>query len=423
MKKILLTSFVLLMFGLTACSTSQPTEEVLNTPTSTTPPEIEAKPVYEESDNSLDALISRANITPSGYLISHYGDSQCHIILGTKTSDIPVTLKEDQITLERLIDCTIESDNMCAECGKLYSAEDFEFPTKAELIQAQIEANQPPEEKPVFGVVTGYIPYAVDGAYFYELNLNEVSLEENIIHAENYDLEIYMVTEGINGELSGYLPNETNFGELHTDEVYKFVSQYSNEELTDLSAIYVIRDTDAGSIIHKFTNMKTELSEELAVAEIIKYADAINENGITLDEFYRNVATKNTEEFIIEDTFNIIKLNSTFIPDYNKQLVDVECNLAYIDTAEDSNKVVIISNYTAEDLANTELFTKIDLSESEETTEDQITENSYSIYESNGFYYFSSETINPESSVNTVFGFSGFETAEEALAFYKEIVQ
>lgn len=105
---------------------------------STTTSENEPPTTYDESDNSVDALIARANITTNGYLISHYGNSKCHIILGAKTSNIPVTLKDEQITIERLIDCEIDTENKCVYCNKIYTENDFKFPSKSELIQSQL---------------------------------------------------------------------------------------------------------------------------------------------------------------------------------------------------------------------------------------------------------------------------------------------
>lgn len=416
MKKIFMILAMFCVTGLTACSTQtasipenseQPTTEQISTNTVETA-------TYDKNDNSLEALISRANITPSGYLISHYGNSQCHIMLGNKNGEIIVTMNEDQITLERLIDCTIGPDNMCSSCGKLYSSDELEYLTKAELITQYIEANTPKEEE-VFGIVNGYIPYAVDNAYMYEFDLSHATIENNLIHTTFYDLEISVLTDTCK-TLEEYLPNETNLSELNETESYKYVNQYLDEELTQLSAVYIIKDLESGCVIHKFTNINVVITddntvEDALIAEVALYDNAINESEIDLKTFYKSVADKNKEDFILEDLYQTITLNKSFIPDYNKQFIDVDCNIAYIDTTDESNKVVIISNYTEVDL-ETELFTKIEDIESE-----------YSIYESNGFYYFRSEIANTESSVNTIFGFSGFENVEEALEFYTSILK
>lgn len=452
-RKILLSLLLASIISMTACSftPTEVVEEPIATETDATSTTEEDKPKYDESDNSIEALLSRANKTYNGYLVSHYGGTKCHIVIGADHNNNPITISEEEITLERLSNCTLDAGDTCTECKKQYFDEELELPNKAEYI-AKIEAeNNPVIEEPVieepeilYGFTTGTIPLAVRDAYMYEIEAEEVKFDGKVFHLDEYDLEITVITDKVNGNLDVYLPDVENLGELVEAsgfENLKYVSQYEDEEQLSVCAVYVIKDLKVGCIIHKFSNFNFDNSDGITmIPETCALAVAANSyynvDEMSLEEFYKHVANINSEPFTLNSAFGEVTLTSEYVYDINKQFVPAEALddilEAYVSLDEENNvKIVAVSKYKPDEITADNGFEYVstvntdDIEESNEDIESDVSAEMPRFYVAikNNMYYVIDNSVVDVDNTLTVYAFYGLTDDVATQNYYDSILK
>lgn len=147
-KKLSLILLIGIILTLTACSSFNPT---YNTATATDATASDAI-TYDAKDNSIEALTSRAvSVNDSKYLVSHWGNSKCHIVIGAKETIDNKTyntiISKDDINIDRLVNCTIGSDNICSECGYHYTKEENNLKTKEQIVAEQNKEKEKDKKK------------------------------------------------------------------------------------------------------------------------------------------------------------------------------------------------------------------------------------------------------------------------------------
>lgn len=461
MKRKFITPFICMaMLSLTACTMQPTTETTVETTEVTTEEEI----TYDKNDNSVDALISRAiTAKDSKYAVSHWGDSKCHIVIGgqqiIENKNHITTLSEDDLILDRLIDCNIGSDNICKECGYHYSKDESSLLTKAELIEAYIIANTPePEPEPVYGFAEGKLPYIFSENLMFEVDVSQCVFNEDnttTFKFNNYDLNLINM-DSICKTPTKYLKEETNLGELkefedNTD--FKAFCQFEDEELTKVSNVYVVRNFKKTSILYKITNPKFDVSTEdkaieNAYKEVMTLENSVDETDKPFIDFYREVAAKNTEDILLQNDFATIKLTKAFIPDYWNKISTIDTVETYIDTTEESN--ITVNLIKIDDKAKI-----VEEGSKDFVIQELENENTYVVYQNKDVFYCltketaesfkppvveettdekddnkkdekveeSTEDVIEEPTDIILFGITGFETAQEALDYYKSILQ
>ena len=148
-KKLSIILLVCITLTLAACSSFNP--NTYDTATATDATASDAI-TYDAKDNSIEALMSRAvSVNDSKYLVSHWGNSKCHIVIGAKeTIDNKIyntVISKDDINIDRLVNCTIGSDNICSECGYHYTKEENNLETKEQIIAKQNKEKEKDKNK------------------------------------------------------------------------------------------------------------------------------------------------------------------------------------------------------------------------------------------------------------------------------------
>lgn len=429
MKRTIISLILLItILNLTACSLTTNNIDP-NTPTDATITDNQTNDTtYSSDDNSIDALMSRAiTAVDSKYLVSHWGNSKCHIVIGGKQNidgkDQYTIINEKDLVLDRLIDCEIGADNVCSSCGYHYSKEEFDsFLSKSELIAAEIAA-QTPEEPEIenFGFI-GKAPYIINENFMFSLDMSKFNVDKNIISCDDFTLTIEE-KDSVCKDVS-YFEDESNLGELMTDtgyDDYVAICKFTDDTQSTVENVYIIKNYDKSSIIFKFSNMKPEKINDSssamvsALGYVLEIDYECNEEEITIEDFYTTLAESNSNlgMFWIQDPYGYVRFTYDMIPDLSHKIILDECKEAYIDTLKDSEinrgYNYIVSNYLIDDIEANEQFIEQELSEPNEQ---------FKVYKNGDYYYFKS--INENISENKSFNLIGIAAtdADNALMLY-----
>ena len=429
-RKIISLILLISLLNLTACSLNTNTVDQ-NTPTDATTTDTQKdEKQYSQDDNSIDALLSRAiTAVDSKYLVSHWGNSKCHIVIGGK-QDIDgksqyTIINEEDLVLDRLIDCEIGADNVCSSCGYHYSKEEFDsFLSKSELIAAEIAAQTPeePEETKNFGF-KGKAPYVINENFMFSLDMSKFNVDNNIISCDDFTLTIEE-KDSVCKDIS-YFEDESNLSELMTDtgyDNYVAVCKFTDDTQSIVENVYIIKNYDNSSIMFKFSNMKSEKTSDSnsamvsALEYVLEIDSECNEEEVTIEDFYISLAESNTslEMFWIQDPYGYVRFTYDMIPDLSHKIVLGEYKESYIDTLKDPEinrgYTYIISNYVIDDIETNEEFVEQELSESNDQ---------FKVYKNGDYYYFKS--IDENISENKSFNLIGIAApdADNALMLYE----
>lgn len=429
MKRTIISLILLItVLNLTACSLTTNNIDP-NTPTDATTTDAQKNDTtYSSDDNSIDALMSRAiTAVDSKYLVSHWGNSKCHIVIGGKqnidSKDQYTIINEEDLVLDRLIDCEIGADNVCSSCGYHYSKEEFDsFLSKSELIAAEIAA-QTPEEPEIenFGF-NGKAPYVINENFMFSLDMSKFNVDKNIISCDDFTLTIEE-KDSVCKDVS-YFKDESNLGELMTDtgyDDYVAICKFTDDTQSTVENVYIIKNYDKSSIMFKFSNMKPEKINDSssamisALGYVLEIDYECNEEEITIEDFYTTLAESNSNlgMFWIQDPYGYVRFTYDMIPDLSHKIILDECKEAYIDTLKDSEinrgYNYIVSNYLIDDIEANEQFIEQELSEPNEQ---------FKVYKNGDYYYFKS--INENISENKSFNLIGIAAtdADNALMLY-----